>query len=64
VLNLKDHIRGGERQHVVAWHIGHLVKKLGYTLEDMVPVILPGNGFGQNGQLRVEFEIVALLRRK
>jgi tRNA G10 N-methylase Trm11 len=64
VLNLKDHIRGGEHQHVVAWHIGHLVKKLGYKLVDMKPVLLSGNGFGLNGKVRVQFEIVALLRKR
>jgi hypothetical protein len=60
VLNIKDHIRGGERQPVTDWHIDAL-KALGFTLREHVQIACPGMRWGANSQARVEYESVILL---
>lgn len=61
VLNIKDHIRGGVRQHVTDWHIGTL-EGLGFEVQEHVKVDCPGMRYGRNGGVRVEYESVVLLR--
>ena len=60
VLNCKDHLRRGERQHVTDWHIGEL-QRLGFVLLDRVQVDCPGQRHGANAHLRMSFETVAVL---
>ena len=54
VLNVKDHIRSGKVQEVSNWHR----KKLGEWLYPDADICVPvkGNGFGQNGKVRVNYE--------
>ena len=59
VLNIKDHIRGGERRHVTDWHIEALTA-LGFTLREHVQIACPGMRWGANSQARVEYESVIL----
>jgi hypothetical protein len=62
VLNIKDHIRAGVRQHVTQWHIDTL-QALGLQLVEHRQVDCPGNRYGQNSELRVEYESVILFRK-
>lgn len=62
ILNVKDHIRKGQRQHVVDWHIETLVTH-GFTLLQHVKVNCPGNRFGQNGKARIDYESVLEFKR-
>ncbi len=57
VLNIKDHIRGGKRQHVTNWHIDAL-EDLGFLFvaEDKIPC--PGMRYGRNGHARIAYESV------
>lgn len=61
VLNIKDHIRGGVRQHVTDWHITTL-EGLGFEVQEHVKIDCPGMRYGRNGGVRVEYESVVLLR--
>lgn len=62
VLNMKDHIRAGERQFVTDWHQG-VLKGIGWELIDSRTVETPGNRYGANADLRVDYEHVLLFRR-
>jgi len=62
VLNIKDHIRAGVRQHVTQWHIDAL-QILGLQLVEHRQITCPGNRYGQNAELRVEYESVILFRK-
>lgn len=57
VLNVKDHIRRDVLQPVVAWHRATCLL-IGFTLSAVQTVELSGNGFGQNGNTRVPYEVV------
>jgi len=61
VLNIKDHIRGGERQYVTEWHIDAL-KNLGFYVEEHAKIDCPGMRFGRNGGARIDYESVIMLR--
>jgi tRNA G10 N-methylase Trm11 len=60
VLNMKNHIRAGEEQFVTAWHIRTL-ESLGYEVVENQEVRTPSMKFGQNSELRLEFENVVKL---
>ena len=62
VLNIKDHIRAGKRQHVTEWHITTLCL-LGLKYIEHRHIDCPGNRYGQNAGLRVEYESVVLFRK-
>lgn len=62
LLNTKNHIRQGEEQKVTEWH-QELVKELGYAQLEVVEIPLRGNGYGQNGQLRVGFETITVFMK-
>jgi hypothetical protein len=53
ILNIKDHVRGGEVQHVASWHVDQLCRVLGLRL--IAHHIIPGAGLpsGENDDLRV-----------
>ena len=47
LLNVKDHIRGGERQRVCEWHRKTIVR-LGLIHEDTAKIEAPGLRYGEN----------------
>lgn len=57
VLNIKDHIRGGEHQYVTAWHIQTL-ESLGFRFVEHEQIACPGMRWGANSDKRVEYESV------
>lgn len=59
VLNIKDHIRDGERQRVTGWHIGCL-EDLGLTTLDVLPIETPSLRAGANAEARCT-EIVVVM---
>ena len=63
ILNIKDHIRGGERQRVADWHVECLRGWLGLGLVERREVKSPGIRFGANADLRIDHEEVILFVR-
>lgn len=61
ILNIKDHIRRGKRQHVTEWHTDTLTA-LGFELVTAVEVESPGIRHGRNAEARIDAETVALFR--
>ena len=59
VLNIKDHIRGGQVQPVTDWHIGAL-EALGFRQLQHKKVPTPSMRYGANADKRVEYESVIL----
>lgn len=57
VLNIKDHIRGGEVMPVTQWHCDTL-QRLGLLLAVKKEIKTPGNRLGANGDKRVDHEWV------
>ena len=57
VLNIKDHVRGGNLQRVPEWHVQTL-QALGARLYSAQPIETPGMRFGANRDARAEFELV------
>lgn len=62
VLNISDHIRDGKKQNVSAWHVGTLLVQ-GFTLVGVEELETPRQRHGANGDKRVEFENLFILRR-
>lgn len=62
ILNTSDHIRGGEIQHVTAWHHATL-HSLGFTSEVTYNIPTPRLRHGENHQLRVDHETVAHFKK-
>lgn len=62
VLNVSNHIRGGEEIDVVKFHRDYLVD-LGYVEENDFHIPTPRMGFGANRDLRVEYEHVIFFRK-
>lgn len=60
VLNVKNHVRGGEVQRVAEWHIRELLS-LGLTLEAIDVVHTYGMTTGEGDKL--DFELVVVMRR-
>lgn len=56
-FNCKDHIRNGKRMQVVDWHDG-VLQTLGFTRLRAVKVKTPGQRHGENGEKRVDHEVV------
>jgi len=63
VLNISDHIRGGEVQHVTAFHALAL-GRLGLEWEDDWPVDTARNRNGANASARVDHETILALRKQ
>lgn len=63
VLNIKDHIRGGEWQDVVAWHTQTLID-LGCKLIACRPVVTPHLRHGANAEARVAAEMVMVFQKE
>lgn len=62
ILNCKDHIRGGERQRVTAWHASALLD-LGLELLGVERVPCRGMRFGANAHKRVDYESVIVFEK-
>ena len=60
VLNIKDHIRGGEWQDVAGWHIGTLCA-FGLSVAAIRPIVTRHLQQGTNADLRVGAELVIAL---
>lgn len=63
VLNIKDHIRNGERQHVTDWHI-ECLQSIGFAKVEHRQIECPGMRNGANNDARIEYESVILFRLK
>lgn len=64
VINMKDHIKNGERQHVVRWWIDAACRAgFEWNKEASEIVPLPGNRFGENGDKRVDHEWVLVFEK-
>lgn len=57
ILNIKDHIRNGQRQPVTAWHVEAL-QSLGFIEREHIHIACPGMRWGANADKRVEYESV------
>ena len=62
VLNVKDHIRKGVKQPVCAWH-SRLCQNIGFTLTHYYEIPVKGNRQGENGEVRVDNEMVYVFRK-
>lgn len=62
VLNVKDHIRKGQRIEVSAWHIDAL-DATGFEFVEYHEVETPGQRHGANGNLRVSYEYVFVFEK-
>lgn len=62
VLNISDHIRKGKRQPVEGWHLATLTE-LGLVVEEAQRIETRRQRFGKNGALRVDGELLAVLRK-
>lgn len=63
IVNLSNHIRDGKEVDVCRWHTNLLEGDIGFTLIDTKRVPTQRNGFGANGQLRVESEAIFVYRK-
>lgn len=62
ILNMKDHIKGGEKQNVMAWHIATL-SDLGFRLLKMESIQARGMRYGENRNVRTTDEFVLMFSR-
>jgi hypothetical protein len=64
ILNIKDHVRGGEVQHVASWHVDYLCRHL--QLHLVAHHIIPGAGLpsGENDDLRVVGEEIYVFQKE
>lgn len=53
LLNCKDHIRGGRRQHVTSWHY-KIIKSLGFRLLSVQSIDTPHFQYGENRERCIE----------
>lgn len=62
LLNVKNHIRKGEEQRVVEWHVG-AVTGLGFHLDHIEVIPTAGLADGANAELRTDGERVVSFRK-
>jgi hypothetical protein len=62
IMNIKDHIRKGEKQPVAAWHKA-LIKRIGFKMKSTSQVDVPSNRQGENGEARVAHEYVYVFQK-
>lgn len=63
ILNIKDHIRKGQRVHVTDWHCNEL-RALGFIEIEHRRIDCPGQRFGANGCARIDYESVILFEKQ
>lgn len=61
VLNIKDHIRAGQRINVAYWHVKTL-QSLGFRWVEEVKIETPSFRKGRNSEARIPYESVILFR--
>jgi len=61
LLNISNHIRKGKLVDVTSWHVS-AIKSLGFELEKEIKVETPRFRYGQNRELRCEYESVCVFR--
>lgn len=62
LLNVKDHIRKGELQHVPEWHL-KICQRIGWTVAESLPIPVAGMRFGQNHAARVDHEWLYVMEK-
>jgi SAM-dependent methyltransferase len=62
-VNVKNHVRNGEVQRVVEWHLDTLMHGFGLRMLMLDTVPTRGLAHGSNGALRTGFEVVATLTK-
>ena len=61
IVNVSNHIRAGQEQPVVEWHLSTLLA-LGFLMDEVRPVGTRRMRYGANGRLRVDSEKILVLR--
>lgn len=61
VVNMSNHVRDGAEQLVVEWWVNELIVQ-GCRLVEVRRVATPRNGMGANGDVRVDGEVVIVMR--
>ena len=62
-LNISNHIRNGKEVFVTEWHI-EVLRNIGFSVLEHRKVKTRRNRMGQNGNIRVQYESVVLLRKE
>ncbi len=62
VLNIKNHIRNGQEQHVTEWHIETLLS-IGYDMLEQIKINTPSMRFGDNAEKRLDYESIIKFAR-
>lgn len=62
ILNTKNHIRKGEVAEVNEFHVS-VWEEMGWWITDRVKIPTKGNGFGANGDARVDHEMMYMFAR-
>ena len=63
ILNISDHVRGGERMYVTDWHRRTLTE-LDFVLIDEIEIATPRLRHGENFGARVDHELVQVYLRR
>ena len=63
ILNVSDHIRAGVREHVSDWH-NKIILSMPFTPVDALSVETRRNKQGENGNLRVNSEMIFVYRKR
>lgn len=64
ILNVKDHIRKGEKQPVSAWHRACCERVVGFTKRGETHMSVRGNRQGENHEARVDHEHIYLFQKE
>lgn len=62
-LNISNHIRKGKEVFVTEWHI-EVLRNIGFSVLEHRKIKTRRNRMGQNGNVRVQYESVVLLRKE
>jgi hypothetical protein len=62
LLNVKDHVRGGQLQYVPEWHMATCLT-IGFDLIDAVRIPVAGMRYGENHAARVDHEWLYVLEK-
>ena len=63
ILNIKNHIRKGKEVDVSSFH-KDLILNNGFKLSKELKIPVRGNGFGQNGNVRVDHEFIFVFEKE
>ncbi len=63
LINMKDHIRDGERQPVTSWH-RNVCRAIGYTYVETIKVPVSGLRHGANHEARIDHESIIVLEKQ